>query len=166
MAKARGSHLRVHFKNTHETAMAIKGLSFKKARSYLQRVIAHHDIVPFRVFTGGPAHHAQDKKYGGVAGRWPEKSCRFLLDLLKNAESNAEMKGLDTDKLVVSHIQVNRAPRGRRRGFGAHGRTKHLLSSPCHIELFLEPQDEVVAKAGKGVKADDQLVQGATIEVQ
>ena len=38
------------------------------------------------------------------------KSAEFLLQLLKNAESNADVKGLDVDSLVIDHIQVNRAP--------------------------------------------------------
>merc|ERR1711907_633084 len=33
--KAKGSSLRVHFKNTYETAMAIKGMNIRKAQSYL-----------------------------------------------------------------------------------------------------------------------------------
>ena len=31
--------------------------------------------------------------------------------MLKNAESNAELKGLDVDSLVIEHIQVNTAPK-------------------------------------------------------
>ena len=38
--------------------------------------------------------------------RWPLKSAEFLLHMLKNAESNAEYKGLDADHLVIDHIQV------------------------------------------------------------
>merc|ERR1712179_686857 len=37
--KARGSNLRVHFKNTRETAQAIKGLHIRKATQYLKDVI-------------------------------------------------------------------------------------------------------------------------------
>lgn len=48
-------------------------------------------------------------------GRWPKKSAEFLLGLLNNAESNAESKGLDVDALVVKHVQVNKAQKGRRR---------------------------------------------------
>lgn len=55
-------------------------------------------------------------------GRWPEKSAEFLLQLLRNAESNADIKGLDVDRLYVEHIQVNRAPCLRRRTYRAHGR--------------------------------------------
>ena len=52
-----------------------------------------------------------------LQGRWPVKSCRFLLDLLKNAESNADVKGLDVDALVIEHIQVNAAAKLRRRTY-------------------------------------------------
>lgn len=34
----------------------------------------------------------QAKAWGITQGRWPKKSARFLLDLLKNAESNAQYK--------------------------------------------------------------------------
>ena len=44
--------------------------------------------------------------HGTAQGRWPLKSAEFLLQLLKNAESNAEYKGLDPDHLVIEHIQV------------------------------------------------------------
>lgn len=33
-----------------------------------------------------------------------------------------QLKGLDTDNLVISHIQVNKAQRQRRRTYRAHGR--------------------------------------------
>ena len=33
-----------------------------------------------------------------------------------------KVKGLDVDKLVLSHVQVNRAQKGRRRTYRAHGR--------------------------------------------
>lgn len=56
--------------------------------------------------------------------RWPVKSAEFLLQLLKNAESNADSKGLDTGNLIVKHIQVNQAPKQRRRTYRAHGRVR------------------------------------------
>jgi ribosomal protein L22 len=43
-------------------------------------------------------------------GRWPEKSVRHILNLLKNAESNADAKDLDKEELVIKNINVNQAP--------------------------------------------------------
>ena len=59
--KTRGSDLRVHFKNTRETAQAIKSMPLHRASKYLKNVIAHKEIVPFRRFMGGVGRHAQAK---------------------------------------------------------------------------------------------------------
>lgn len=64
------------------------------------------------------------KQFGVSKARWPLKSAQFLLDLLKNAEANADAKGLDTGALIVKHIQVNQAPKQRRRTYRAHGRVR------------------------------------------
>ena len=37
-------------------------------------------------------HTSQAKNWNATQGRWPQKSAEFLLQLLKNAESNAEFK--------------------------------------------------------------------------
>ena len=115
------------------------------------------------------------KQFGVSKARWPKKSAEFLLSLLKNAESNADTKGLDTGNLIVKHIQVNQAPKQRRRTYRAHGRVcvstllptlsltlrghrgvmvancwrlqiNPYMSNPCHIELILTEGEEVVQK--------------------
>merc|ERR1711963_445090 len=146
-AKAKGSNLRVRFKNTRETAQAIKKMPLNRATTYLKNVINMKEIIPFRRFMGGVGRHAQAKVHGTSQGRWPKKSAEFLLHLLKNAESNAEYKGLDADHLVVDHIQVNRAPKMRRRTYRAHGRINPYMSSPCHIELTLVEKEQAFSKA-------------------
>merc|ERR1711894_196991 len=151
-AKAKGSNLRVHFKNTRETAQAIKSMPLHRASKYLKNVIAHKEIVPFRRFMGGVGRHAQAKVHGTAQGRWPLKSAEFLLQLLKNAESNAEYKGLDPDHLVIEHIQVNRAPKMRRRTYRAHGRINPHMSSPCHIEMILSEKEQVVPRGEEEVE--------------
>lgn len=144
--KARGSDLRVHFKNTHEAGAAIKGMNLERAQKYLQAVIEKKEIVPFRRFKIGVKGKPQCNNWKVPVGRWPKKSCQFLLGLLKNAESNAELRGIDTETLVVEHVQVNKSMRGRRRTFRAHGRINAFMSQPCHVEMFLsEPEDPVAA---------------------
>merc|ERR1712008_245663 len=133
---------------TRETAQAIKKMPLNRATAYLKNVLNKSEIIPFRRFMGGIGRHAQAKVHGTCQGRWPTKSCNFLLDLLKNAESNAEYKGLDSDHLVVDHIQVNRAPKMRRRTYGAHGRINPYMSSPCHIEICLVEKEQAFARGG------------------
>ena len=147
--KASGSDLRVHFKNTCVTAAAIKKMPLKKAKKYLEDVLAHKQAIPFRFFNGCIGRHAQAKMTGATQCRWPKKSVQFLLHLLKNAESNAEVKGLDTESLEIFHIQVNRAQKQRRRTYRAHGRTNPYMSSPCHIELVLCEKERAVSKAAE-----------------
>ena len=109
--KSRGSNLRIRFKSTHETAQAVKGMHIWKATKYLKDVTLKKQCVPFRRYNGGVGRCAQAKQRGWTQRWWPKKSAEFLLRMLKNAESHAELKGLDADSLVIEHIQVNKAPR-------------------------------------------------------
>ncbi|KAM7441091.1 60S ribosomal protein L17 [Porites harrisoni] len=123
-------------------------MHIRKANKYLKDVVAKKQIIPFLRFNGGVGRKAQAKnhKAPGSQGRWPKKSAEILLQLLKNAESNAEFKGLDVDSLVVEHIQVNAAPKMRRRTYRAHGRINPYMSSPCHIEMILAEREQVVPR--------------------
>lgn len=63
-----------------------------KAKRYLEDVIAHKQAIPFTRFCRGVGRTAQAKnRHSNGQGRWPAKSAQFVLDLLKNAESNAEV---------------------------------------------------------------------------
>lgn len=146
-ASARGSYLRVSFKNTRETAQAINGWNVEKAQKYLTQVLEHQRAIPFRRFAHSIGRTAQGKEFGVTKARWPAKSVNFIKDLLTNAQSNAETKGLDVSKLKVSHIQVNQAPKQRRRTYRAHGRVNAYQSSPSHIELIVTEESEAVEKA-------------------
>jgi len=57
--QAKGSDLRVHFKNSREAAMALKGRELTKAKKYLEDVIDHKRAIPFRRFCGGVGRTAQ-----------------------------------------------------------------------------------------------------------
>ena len=127
-----------HFKNTHEAGNAIRGRTIENAKRYLNDVLAHKRCIPIRKHKSHVGRTGQATEFGVTQGRWFDKSVRFLLELIKNLEANAKAKQLDIKKLVLTHVQVNRAPKGRRRTFRAHGRVTPYLSSPCHIEMFAE----------------------------
>ena len=67
-------------------------MKLSKAYAYLNNVKEHKQCIPFRRFNGGVGRTAQAKEFGATQGRWPVKSVKSILDLLKNAESNAEVR--------------------------------------------------------------------------
>jgi large subunit ribosomal protein L17e len=62
-----------------------------KALQYLESVKNHERCIPFRRFKGGVGRTAQAKEFGVTQGRWPVKSVEFVVGLLENAVSNAEV---------------------------------------------------------------------------
>lgn len=58
-ARARGSYLRVSFKNTRETAQAINGWKVTRALQYLENVKGHVEAVPMRRYAGSTGRTAQ-----------------------------------------------------------------------------------------------------------
>ena len=158
--KSRGSNLRVHFKNTRETAQAIKGMHIRKATKNLKDVTLKKQCVPFQRYYGGVGRCAQGKQWDWDTGTMAKKkSAEFLLHMLKNAESNAELKGLDVDSLVIEHIQVNKAPKMRRRTYRAHGRINPYMSSPCHTEMILTEKEQIVPKPERGLHRRKRISQ-------
>merc|ERR1712070_1325299 len=129
------------------------GMQLHAAQAYLQDVCEKKQCVPFRKFTGCIGRTPQAKAFKMSQGRWPVKSAKIVLDLLRNAESNAEFKNLDADNLVIKHIQVNCAQQGRRRTYRAHGRIGPYMNCPAHVEMILEERDEAVEKPDEEVKA-------------
>ena len=94
----------VFMQNTRETAHAIRKLPLIKAKRYLEDVLAHKQAIPFTRFCRGVGRTAQAKnRHSNGQGRWPAKSAKFILDLLKNAESNAEVCVYDSCLLLLSY---------------------------------------------------------------
>lgn len=60
------------------------------------------------------------------------------MHMLKNAESTAELKGLDVVSLVIAHVQVNKAPKMQCTIYRAHGQIQPHTSSPWHTEILAE----------------------------
>ena len=82
------------------------GLRLEKAYKYLGDVKEHNQIIPFRRFSGGVGRASQAKQFKATQGRWPKKSVKIILDLLKNAESNAGAKNLELNELIIKPIVV------------------------------------------------------------
>jgi large subunit ribosomal protein L17e len=149
VVKAQASQERVHFKPMFEVGRTIKGMAANEAVTYLEAVIAHKRAVPFRRYNEGVVHHAQGHEWGIPSARWPEKSCRVFLSLLKNALASAKDKqDIDQSKLYVTNVQCNRAQAFRyRRIHQAHGRVKCYTSPPTNVQIVLMQKTEAVPAA-------------------
>ena len=117
------------------------------------------EAVPFTMFTGGIGRQSQlkQRKVPGSKGAYPVKATKVIRDLLINAESNAEMRGLDASELSVVHSQANRAPTTRRRTYRAHGRIGPYMARPAHCELVLGKAADLVKKGEGGEKKQLKL---------
>ncbi|MEM4206761.1 MAG: 50S ribosomal protein L22, partial [Nitrososphaerota archaeon] len=89
---------------SREVCQAIKGLRIDKAKKLLEEVIAKKRMIPYRRYRKLRAHHSETKGPGG----YPVKVARRVLKLLDSLEANAEFKGLDLDKLYITHAVAHK----------------------------------------------------------
>ncbi|KAM0676287.1 60S ribosomal protein L17 [Gurleya vavrai] len=138
--RASANNARVSFKNTRETSRVLRGKKIHDAITYLNNVVNHKQCVPMRRYARGCGRTKQAKEFKTTRGRWPEKSCDLFIYLLNNLIANADLKKLDVSNLVISHVQVNKAPKIYGRLHRAHGRVNSYNSSPCHVEIVAEKE--------------------------
>jgi large subunit ribosomal protein L22 len=139
-AKASGREVRVSHKSAREVCKTIKGMMLTQAKQYLRDVMAKKKPVPFRRFTKKLGHrHGLEKAY---TGRYPVKTAKHILKILEGAESNAENKGLDTDRLRIIHASAYPGMKAKRFMPRSHGRATAKFQILCHVEIALEEQAE------------------------
>ncbi len=134
-AKAVGNSLQISPKHAVELCRELRGKKLDVAKSYLEDVIKMNQAVPFKRHNKQVGH--RKGLNGWPTGRYPVKAASYILNVLKNAEANAEYKGLDTENLKIQHISSHR---GRiRRGFRprAFGRGSPFNTPTTHVQIVL-----------------------------
>jgi len=124
-AKAYGRELHCSPKACENIARAIKGMSVKEAKKYLEDVINFKRAIPYRTHNTERAH-----KKG------------IILKVIKNAENNAEYKGLNPENMYIAHISTYR---GRIiRGFmpRAFGRATAWNERTTNVEIIIAEKEE------------------------
>ena len=116
-----------------------KSCIFEKPPSIFRMSLQEKQGVPFCRQSGRVSRCAQAKQWGWTQCWWPKKIAEFLLHMLKNAGSNAELKGLDINSLVIERIQVNKAPKVRpgQNSPSSWADFNPYAGSPCHTEMIL-----------------------------
>jgi ribosomal protein uL22 len=111
-ATARAVYLTISPKESVEVCRAIRGKMAKKAVAYLERVMELKQAVPYLRYNKEVPHRA-----GKIAaGRYPKKTARHILDVLKGAIANAKYLNLNEDMLYVKIIKCDRAIPKERQG--------------------------------------------------
>lgn len=137
VARARGIELPISPKKTYEVLNAIRGMPLDDAKSLLEDVTELKRAIPFRRYNQEVAH-----KRGIGPGRYPKKVAKHLLQVLTNAEANAEYEGMDTDALFV---RVASSARGRIQKANmprAHGRATAWNEQTTNVEIVLGERGE------------------------
>ena len=106
-----------------------------KAKKLLEEVIVLKRAIRFTKYNDNMGHQA-----GMASGAYPVSTCTHILKILKNAEANAQFKGLSTANLIIKHANAQTGPTTSRMG------RKRVQAKRTHIELILE---EVKRQEGK-----------------
>jgi large subunit ribosomal protein L22 len=135
-ARAMAKSLKISPKHCVEICNAVRGMEVSKAKVYLDDVINMRKAVPFKRHNKKVGHRKGLK--GWPSGRYPVKAAAEILSVLKNAEANAEYKGMDTENLVIEHISGHRGVIIRGAIPRAFGRVTPFNTPTTHIQIVLE----------------------------
>jgi len=130
MAKATGRSLPISTKQAIMICQFIRNKNVQKMKTFLEDVIKEKRAVPFTRFTNGLGH-----KPGMAAGRYPKNASQEILNLLKSAESNAQMKGLNTANLIIGMVKANRASTSWH-----YGRKRRRQMRRSNVDIILTEQ--------------------------
>lgn len=136
IAKASGRDLRISPKAAREICKTISQMRLDEAKKFLQDVIDKKRPVPYRKHKKEVAHKAGIE--GWYAGKYPVKAATEILKILDSLEANAEIKGLDVERLKLVHSATQRARVIKRFIPRAFGRSSPNFDQLCHVEFAVE----------------------------
>ncbi|MHA1636802.1 MAG: 50S ribosomal protein L22 [Candidatus Thorarchaeota archaeon] len=135
-AVASGRNMRVSPKQSREVCHEIKGMMLDKAIEILESVVEKKTWIPYRRHKKKRGHHSGMDKW--PSGGHPVKASQFILKILKNAESNADNKGLDIDRLRIIHAATQRGRTYKAFIERAFGKSTPYFENTSHVEIVLE----------------------------
>ena len=136
---AKAFHSNVHISTKYSTEMAreLLGKKVKWAKSFLQDIIEKKRYLPLRRYRIEMGHRKGTAQSHTKSGRFPKILCQKWLELLEQAEANADYKGLDTSNLVIIHAfasqgfrRLSHQPLGKIGG-------KQRKKKSTHIEVIV-----------------------------
>jgi len=104
-------NLGISAKASVEICNMIRNKPIETAKKILERVIEKKQAVPYKRFNMEIPH----RKGNIAAGKYPVKASETILSLVKNAEANAENKGMSKN-LTITHISAHKGQKQSRYG--------------------------------------------------
>ncbi len=137
-ARAYGRDLPCSPKSGRNVARAIKGMPVTRAKLFLEDVKALKTAVPFKV-RNRKIHHRKGTGFG--PGKYPVQTVKCMLKVLESAEANAEYKGLDKERLVITHSSAYQGTVIQAYTPRAQGRATPHYNRLCNFEVILTQVD-------------------------
>ncbi|MEK6907519.1 MAG: 50S ribosomal protein L22 [Nanoarchaeota archaeon] len=128
-------NLGISTKKSIEIANFIRYMNLENAKQVLERVIEKKQAVPYKRHNKDIPHRP-----GMMAGRYPIKTCKIILQLLDSVQANAQNKGLSSN-LVISEMIANQG--NKQMHSGRQGRTKMKRT---HLKIVVKEIEKKVSK--------------------
>ena len=135
-AKAMGYEFPISFKHAVEICAALKGKKIDEAVRYLEEVIELKRPVPFKKHDKKVPHKRGLEKW--YAGRYPQKAAKHILKVIKNLEANADYKGIEKERLIITHAQAKKGRVLKRYMPRAFGRATPKFRTLTTVEFVAE----------------------------
>jgi len=145
-AKAVGTDLPISTKHAVEICRFIRKMNLEKAKKLLNDVAERKQAVPFKRF-----HQEIPHRKGMGPGRYPKKASLGIVRILESAEANAQLKGLNTKRLVISHLRAHKASKPWH-----FGRWRGIKMKRTHVEVVLEEKAASKKEKEKAAKETPQ----------
>ncbi len=128
----------ISLKYATEFCRELKGKSVKNAEAFLNDVKEMRAFLPLRKYRKKIPHRRGEPKSKAKAGRYPIKAAEKFLGLLQLVKANADVKGLDANKLRIMHLFASQG--FRRRSMQAQGRIsgKQRKKKSAHLEIVVQ----------------------------
>ncbi len=139
MARAVGRDISISKKQSVEICKLIRHRSTAKAKRILEDAVAMRVAIPFTRFNWNVGHRS-----GIGPARYAVKAAGEILTLLKSAEANAQVKGLNTGNLHIVHINAQKASTPFH-----YGRQRGTKMKRTHIEIVLQEKAKKPEKEEK-----------------
>jgi len=132
-ARAMGYELHISPKKSEELCRALRGMSLRGARKYIEDIIIMKRAVPFKKYTGGAGH-----KPGIGSGKYPINAALEIRKIMINAEGNASYNGLDPERMKIAHIATKKGRVIQGMMPRAMGRATPKNTDTVTIEMILQ----------------------------